>query len=130
MYVATKEAVERARKGEGPSLIEAITYRLGAHTTSDNPSIYRTDEETQTWTQKDPLIRFRIYLTNKGLWDDEKEENLQNELNDYVLETFKKVETSKDVELEEIFNYTYENLTPELEEQFQAYQEYIKSEVN
>jgi pyruvate dehydrogenase E1 component alpha subunit len=129
MYVATKEAVERARRGEGPTLIEAVTYRLGAHTTSDNPSIYRTDEETKPWLERDPLKRFQIYLTKKGLWDDEKEEKLQKELNDFVLETFRKVEASGAVDLEEIFKYNYETMTPELEEQYRSYREYLNKEV-
>jgi pyruvate dehydrogenase E1 component alpha subunit len=129
MYVATKEAAERARRGEGPTLIEAITYRMGAHTTSDNPSIYRTEEETKPWLERDPIKRFRIYLTEKGLWDDEKEEKLQKELNDYVLETFRKVEATGAVELEEIFQYNYETMTPELEEQYRSYREYLNKEV-
>ncbi len=59
MYSVTKEAIERAREGGGPTLIEAYTYRLGAHTTSDDPTKYREDEEVEKWKEKDPILRFK-----------------------------------------------------------------------
>ncbi|MBO8192407.1 pyruvate dehydrogenase (acetyl-transferring) E1 component subunit alpha [Streptomyces oryzae] len=65
----TKAAVERARAGEGPMLIEAFTYRMGAHTTSDDPTRYRTDEERAAWEAKDPIQRLRSYLENENLAD-------------------------------------------------------------
>ncbi|MFY9422045.1 MAG: pyruvate dehydrogenase (acetyl-transferring) E1 component subunit alpha [Bacilli bacterium] len=128
MHAATKEAAERARRGEGPTLIEALTYRLGAHTTSDNPDLYRSEEETAEWLERDPLKRFRIYLTEKGLWDDDREEKLQAELNDQVLEAFKKVEARGAVAPEDIFRYTYEKMTPELEKQLRSLREYLARE--
>ncbi|MBQ0864483.1 pyruvate dehydrogenase (acetyl-transferring) E1 component subunit alpha [Streptomyces sp. RK75] len=66
----TKAAVERARGGEGPMLIEAFTYRMGAHTTSDDPTRYRADEERVAWEAKDPIQRLRVHLENAGLADD------------------------------------------------------------
>ncbi|WP_432070972.1 pyruvate dehydrogenase (acetyl-transferring) E1 component subunit alpha [Streptomyces sp. AA1529] len=66
----TKAAVERARAGEGPMLIEAFTYRMGAHTTSDDPTRYRSDEERTEWEAKDPIQRLRVYLESAGLADD------------------------------------------------------------
>src|SRR5690606_33223800 len=59
MYVAVEAARERAIKGEGPTLIEAVTYRIGPHTTSDNPKLYREDEEVERWMKKDPIQRFK-----------------------------------------------------------------------
>ncbi len=126
MYAAVSEAAERGRRGEGPTLIEAVTYRLGPHTTSDDPTIYRKDEEVKEWELKDPIIRFRKYLVDKKLWNDELEEALQKEMTDYVLETFKKVEASGNAKLEDIFNYTYEELTPELKRQLAEYKEYLE----
>lgn len=128
MYLATKEAVERARRGEGPSLIEAITYRMGSHTTSDNPSIYRSDEEVKMWEKRDPLMRFKKYLIEKGLLTEAQDLKLQEELNEYVLDTFKKVENSGLISLEDIFNYTYQDLTPQLKEQYLEYQKYLEKE--
>src|SRR6184192_3921889 len=69
VYAASREAVDRARAGDGPTLIECVTYRLGVHTTADDPTKYRTDEEVKFWEQKDPLTRFRAYLEKKKLLD-------------------------------------------------------------
>ncbi|GGO48779.1 hypothetical protein GCM10012287_24560 [Streptomyces daqingensis] len=65
----TRAAVERARSGEGPMLVEAFTYRMGAHTTSDDPTRYRRDEERAEWEAKDPILRLRTYLEKDGLAD-------------------------------------------------------------
>ncbi|MER7662014.1 pyruvate dehydrogenase (acetyl-transferring) E1 component subunit alpha [Streptomyces sp. NPDC096193] len=69
----TRSALERARRGEGPTLVEAFTYRMGAHTTSDDPTKYRADEERQAWEAKDPILRLRTYLENAVLDKDEAE---------------------------------------------------------
>jgi pyruvate dehydrogenase E1 component alpha subunit len=74
VYRATKEAADHARQGNGPVLIEAETYRLGAHTTSDDPTKYREAEEEELWKTRDPLLRMRTYLTARGLWNDTLEE--------------------------------------------------------
>lgn len=67
VYKATKSAVDKARSGGGPTLIEAITYRMGGHSTSDDPSVYRSAEEVELWKKRDPLVRFTRYLINKGV---------------------------------------------------------------
>jgi pyruvate dehydrogenase E1 component alpha subunit len=83
-YVAAREAVERARGGEGPTLIECLTYRIGPHTTADDPRRYRSEEEVAGWQRRDPLLRFRKYLERKGLWSaawqDELEEEIRAEI--------------------------------------------------
>ncbi|MFE3603240.1 pyruvate dehydrogenase (acetyl-transferring) E1 component subunit alpha [Streptomyces sp. NPDC059142] len=66
----TRSALERARRGEGPTLVEAFTYRMGAHTTSDDPTKYRADEETEAWEAKDPILRLRRYLEREGQADE------------------------------------------------------------
>ena len=80
VYAVTKEAADRARQGKGPTLIEAVTYRLGAHTTSDDPRLYRDDEEVENWKKKDPLLRFRSYLLDVGHLSDEVDTNLEKEI--------------------------------------------------
>jgi pyruvate dehydrogenase E1 component alpha subunit len=80
VYAASREAVERARAGEGPTLIECVTYRLGVHTTADDPTKYRTDEEVKAWEQKDPLTRFRAYLEKKNLLEPALEEKIDEEI--------------------------------------------------
>jgi pyruvate dehydrogenase E1 component alpha subunit len=67
VYAASREAVERARAGDGPTLIEAVTYRLGVHTTADDPSKYRSEEEVKAWERKDPLTRFTAYLEKRNV---------------------------------------------------------------
>jgi pyruvate dehydrogenase E1 component subunit alpha len=67
MYAASREAVERARAGDGPTLIEAVTYRLGVHTTADDPTKYRSEEEVKAWERKDPLTRFTAYLEKRNV---------------------------------------------------------------
>ena len=80
VYAASREAVDRARAGEGPTLIECVTYRLGMHTTADDPTKYRSDEEVKAWEQKDPLTRFRVYLEKKKLLDASVEEQIDEEI--------------------------------------------------
>ncbi len=126
MYVATTEAKKRALNGEGPTLIEAVTYRMGPHTTSDNPKIYREDKEVEAWSKKDPLIRFKQYLIAKKYWSDKEDEKLFESTKKNVLDTFKKVEQTGLVPLEDIFKYTYDQLTPALQEQMEKYQNYLK----
>jgi pyruvate dehydrogenase E1 component alpha subunit len=75
----TTEAAARARAGEGPTLIEAVTYRRGAHTSSDDPSVYRDPGEPKEWEASDPIKRFRAYCTAKGVWSAEDEERLRKE---------------------------------------------------
>lgn len=128
VYAATKEAVERARNGEGPTIIEAVTYRLGPHTTSDDPTIYRDPSEVTEWEKKDPIERFKKYLIDKGLWSEEKDKLQYEEYENYVGETFKKVEESGLVSLEDIFKYTYAEMTPNLIEQYEEYKKYLEEE--
>jgi pyruvate dehydrogenase E1 component alpha subunit len=70
VYAVTREAVERARAGEGPTLIEAITYRIGSHSTADDAALYRDDEEVTAWRERDPIDRYRTYLLDAGTIDD------------------------------------------------------------
>jgi pyruvate dehydrogenase E1 component alpha subunit len=67
VYAAAKEAVDRARAGGGPTLIECVTYRMAMHTTADDPKRYRSDAEVEEWRRKDPIPRFQSYLIAKGL---------------------------------------------------------------
>lgn len=126
MYIATKEAKERALRGEGPTLIEALTYRLGPHTTSDDPSIYRDNEEVAYWEERDPITRFKIYLINQGHWTLDEDEALEKEYKDYVNKVFKEVEETGLIDLEEVFKYTYESLSEDLNNQLNDYKEYLK----
>jgi len=69
VYAVTKAALEAARTGQGPTLVEAFTYRMGAHTTSDDPTKYRVSAEVETWKLRDPIARLKAYLTSSGKAD-------------------------------------------------------------
>ncbi len=84
MYVATRQALERAKNGEGPTFIEAVTYRTMMHTTSDDPNRYRSEKEVTSWWNRDPIPRFRKYLQGKGLWDEAQETRLGQELDGQI----------------------------------------------
>jgi pyruvate dehydrogenase E1 component alpha subunit len=73
VYAVSQWAIERARSGGGPTLVEALTYRIGAHTTADDPRRYQPPEEIDAWRRLDPLPRFRRYLERRGLWDADAE---------------------------------------------------------
>ncbi len=76
MYAATREAVDRARRGDGPTLIEAVTYRLGAHSTADDPSRYREDRSAE-WAGKDPIARLRTWLLAQKIVDEAADQDLR-----------------------------------------------------
>lgn len=126
MYAATKEAVDRARNGGGPTLIEAYTYRIGPHTTSDDPTLYRNEQEVDEWRKKDPILRMKKYLINLGIWSEEDDLQETESYENFVNETFKNVEASGMVPLEDIFKYQYEQITPNLTEQYEEYKSYLK----
>ena len=113
-------AVARARSGEGPEFIECLTYRLGAHTTSDDPTRYRDEGVTERWWSLDPLVRTRKYLVGKGLWSEEQEKAQQDELDTLIRDTWKQVEVIPEPELRSIFLDVFEQPTPQLEEQAQS----------
>ena len=75
VYRAVKEAADNARSGKGPIALEFITYRMGPHTTSDDPKKYRDEKEVAYWRDRDPIKRFQIYLKAKGIWDEQFEKD-------------------------------------------------------
>jgi len=118
--------VERARNGEGPTLIEAYTYRLGDHTTSDDARRYRSEEEVEKWEKKDPLKRFRIYLEKKDLWSEEEEEKIQDEVKNTIDEAVEKALSHPEPRIENVFEYTYKEVPPYVNEQL----EFLKKELD
>lgn len=116
-YGVAREAVEKARSGGGPTLIEAVTYRFGPHTTSDDPKRYRSDEEVATWRPYDPMVRLQKYMERYGLWSPEYDEKVQAEARDTVEDAVAKAEAASPVSPEEIFDYHFAELPPYLVEQ-------------
>jgi len=126
VYAATKAAIDRARNGEGPTLIEAYTYRLGAHTTSDDPTRYREDSEVEEWKQKDPIDRLRKYLMAQGILTEEENGQMIEKYNKIAEDAFKYVEANGHTELEDIFKYQFKEMTPQLTEQLAEYQSFLQ----
>lgn len=114
VYKATVEARDRARAGEGPTLIEAVTYRLGDHTTADDARRYRDTDEVQAWAQKDPIIRLRKYLDAKGLWNEEKQQVVEARAKKFVEGIVRASEGIAPPAVTEMFDYMYATLPPEL----------------
>ncbi|GMV25471.1 MAG: 3-methyl-2-oxobutanoate dehydrogenase subunit alpha [Phycisphaerae bacterium] len=118
VYKASRDAIERARAGGGPSFIEAVTYRLGDHTTADDARRYRDPAEVEAWVGKDPMIRLRKYLTAKGLWDDAKQTDQEERAKVIVSEVVKTAEGVAKPSTDDIFDYTFAGeLPPELARQ-------------
>jgi pyruvate dehydrogenase E1 component subunit alpha len=118
-YVATREAVERARQGGGPTLVEAVTYRLSMHTTSDDPTKYRSEDEVKAWEAKEPLPRFRRYVEQKGVIDAAAHAALEAEVDAQIRESIERAEARMTPDLLEVFEHVYAERPPELEAQRQ-----------
>ena len=92
VYLATKLAARRAREGKGPTLIEAMTYRYGAHATADDATLYRTREEEDSWKKKDAIERLRRFLENRGEWDERVGEKVAQEVAESVTAAITSIE--------------------------------------
>jgi pyruvate dehydrogenase E1 component subunit alpha len=92
VYGVIKSALDRARTGGGPTFVEAVTYRLGPHSTSDDPTRYRSQDEVDAWTKKDPVDRLRLHLVHLGLASDAKDASLDEELSAEIARAVEEVE--------------------------------------
>ncbi len=127
VYAVATEAIERARNGGGPTLIEAVTYRLGDHTTADDASRYRSQEELEIWEGRDPILRLRRYMTAQGMWDDDQEAVLVEEAQGWVDAQVKILEEMPPQAPEEIFTSMYAAMPPHVAEQMQSLIEEVRS---
>lgn len=118
VLVAAGEAIDKARKGGGPTLIEAVTYRLSMHTTADDPKKYRSEEEVKQWEAKDPLPRFRDYLRKKKLLDEKIEAVMEEEIRKELDTAVKSYEAYRH-DPYDMFKYMYADMTPELVRQME-----------
>jgi pyruvate dehydrogenase E1 component alpha subunit len=125
VYKVTKEALEKARAGGGPTLIEAVTYRLTHHTTADDWTRYRPAEEVEMWKQKDPIKRLRLYLEKQGLWSEADEAQLIEELKAEIAQAVSQYEALPKRPVEDIFQYMYAEMPWNLKEQLQELKEYL-----
>jgi pyruvate dehydrogenase E1 component alpha subunit len=130
LYLAVQEAVERARAGKGPTLIECVTYRLSLHTTADDPTKYRSEEEVREWEKRDPLVRLQKYLIDRKLLSHKHlkdlEADVQAEIDRAWQEAQEQMASMGDPL--DIFDYVYAELPPYLAEQRQAFQQFLASQ--
>jgi len=117
VYAATKNAVENARQGKGPTFIECFTYRISDHTTSDDASRYRSAEELDAWKKKDPIERLKKYMESRGLWNARYEEALRKDFNERIEQAVREAESKPEQTIDDMFSYTYEKMPPSLQEQ-------------
>jgi TPP-dependent pyruvate/acetoin dehydrogenase alpha subunit len=130
VYVAVQEAVERARAGQGPTLIECVTYRLSLHTTADDPTRYRSEEEVKEWEKRDPLVRLQKYLIDRKLLSHKHLKDLETDIQADIDRAWQEAQeqmASMGDPLD-IFDHVYAELPPYLAEQRQAFQEFLATQ--
>ena len=126
MLTAFRFAHEYARKESQAVLIEAVTYRKGAHTTSDDPTKYRTTDEEKKWDLKDPLRRMKLFLEKKKLWSDDQEKKLVDEYEKEIDRQFIETEDTVQYPLEDVFKYTYSVMPQELRDQQIEHEKFLQ----
>ncbi|ELZ28527.1 pyruvate dehydrogenase (acetyl-transferring) E1 component subunit alpha [Halogeometricum pallidum JCM 14848] len=125
-YVVTRAARERALDAAGehprPTLLEAVQYRFGAHTTADDPSVYRDDEEVEEWRTKDPLDRFETFLRDRGNLDDARKAEMESEITETLADAVDRME-SFEADPEAMFDHAYAESTPAVRDQRQRFRD-------
>ncbi|RIK63016.1 MAG: pyruvate dehydrogenase (acetyl-transferring) E1 component subunit alpha [Planctomycetota bacterium] len=124
MITAAGEAVDRARRGGGPTIIEAVTYRLGVHTTADDPKKYRTEEEVEQWKCRDPLSRFYKYLKKRGVLDDKARDVMEEEIGAEITAAVENAE-KYEPDILEPFHHCFETMPNYLEAQLGEFRAYL-----
>lgn len=126
VYQASSEARKRALAGDGPTLIETVTFRIGPHSSSDDPKRYQAPELLEAWKKKDPIARFQAYLKGKKLWTEDWEKALTEEINDDIAKSVEAAEATPPPGVETMFSDVYENLPSHLVEQRDSVLDQIK----
>ncbi|MGE2835105.1 pyruvate dehydrogenase (acetyl-transferring) E1 component subunit alpha [Mycobacterium sp. SMC-4] len=116
-YTVAEQAAIRARGEGGPTFVEAVTYRMGPHTTSDDPTRYRADDEVERWRARDPITRFRTYLKSSDVWTSRLEERVRHRAQRLRTELRDAVIGAPDLDVGEVFDTVYHDITPEVARQ-------------
>lgn len=128
VWAATKEAVERARSGKGATLIECVTYRREVHTTADDPSKYRDEEEVEQWKKRDPIDRLQKYLDEKDLLEQDELDDLEEELDEQIEKSWQSAQEKMD-ELDDplvLFEHLFKDMPAYLQKQREDFKEFLK----
>jgi pyruvate dehydrogenase E1 component alpha subunit len=120
-YRVTRDVVDRARRGDGPTLVEAVQYRYGAHTTADDPSAYRDEAEVERWRERDPIDRYEAFLRDRDLVDDTVVEEIEAEARETVARIIDEAE-SFDPHPTELFDHAFADSPPGVEAQREAFE--------
>lgn len=120
MYLATRQAVDHARTGNGPTLIEAMTYRYGAHATADDARLYRDEAEEERWRRRDPIVRLERFLTSRGEWDAETKEKVAAETADLVDSAIVEIEARPLPERPEVIRHAFSRIPAHVVDQLHA----------
>ncbi len=120
VYKATKDAVDKAKKGEGPTLIECVTYRMSDHTTADDAARYRLKEEVEIWKPKDPVLRLKLFMERKGLWNEDYQKEAEEKARAAVDEAVKMEEAIGHPDPKDMFTYTYAKPTARQQKQMEG----------
>ncbi len=126
-YAVTRTALDNARHGNGPTFIEAYTYRMGAHTTSDDPTRYRIASEVEAWQAKDPIKRVRLFLEKQGLADEAFFASVDEEAKAEAIKLRERVLSMPDPQPLQMFDHVYPNGSPLLDEQREEFARYMES---
>ncbi len=129
VYRAVREARERALKGEGPTLVEAVTYRMGPHSTSDDPGRYRSNEELAQWKRRDPIERLRLQLAQEGHLTEAEFEQMQEEARAEVARTIREAEVEPPPDPESLFDDVYRVPPPSLVEEREEFRDLLREGV-
>jgi len=119
VYRAARDAVRRARAGGGPTLVECVTYRLGPHSSSDDPSRYRDEKEVEAWRRHDPITVYQRYLARLGIWTEEFEADLEKAIGDEISEAVRLAEANPPPPVESVFEDVYLEMPPNIEEELE-----------
>ena len=126
-YAVTQAALQRARDGQGPTFVEAYTYRMGAHTTTDDPTRYRLSGDVESWKLKDPIARVEVYLKRNGLADQAFFDDVAGEAADLGARLRDGVKALPDPRPLDIFDAVYAETTDELRQQHEEFAAYLES---
>ena len=121
MIVGMRQAITRARAGEGPTFIEAVTYRLSLHTTADDPTVYRDDADSEQWEARCPLQRFESYLRDRGLLSESDAASVRESCDAEVLEARERFRSLAKADPRTIFDHLFESMPRELDAQREEY---------